>query len=276
MKELNFDIDIEILKKDWYMLNDKWNKEYIDMENDIKLFNENIINENHNIETDENDIPLNNIEETIDNNNAYETPKDFLLDDEQTVNEILQKEITLNKKYNDNFIIEIVKDLNTLINYIYNIGYNKALVYKKLELLKHIAMTLSYLIMLLNIPKLIRRDDYSLNTSSYKFCQKGINCNQQYPDIIDYKISCNFTHYHFNLLLVDVEKIISYLTSNLNNSKLKNISDLFSLNLDEPNYLKCIQTLKYVINNINRELSSVTTYYKAPITYILRKARRRN
>ena len=272
MIEINFNINKEQMVSDWYKLNDDWNKCFVDIENNIKISHKNTST----------DLTADSIAETNSSeisqisqeSNEVEVVENMTDDD--IINKILAKEIILNKKYMDSYIIEITKDLNTLINYIYFIGYNKDLIDKKIAILKHMTMILSYLNMLLNISKLNRREDLNLTTSSYKFCQRGQNCNLQYPDIVDYKISCNFTHYHFNLLLLDIEKIIHYLTSNQNSSKLKNITELFSLNLDEPNYLKCVQTLKYVINNIYRELTAVSTYYKGPITFILRKARRRN
>lgn len=272
MTDINFTINQDQVFSEWYKLNDDWNKPYIDIETNIKLSHKNKQSDT----SDNSEVIIESTTSELPESNAESIDSTASLTDDEIINKILLKEIILNKKYTDNYIVEITKDLNTLINYVYFIGYNKDLIDKKIDILRHMIMTLSYLNMLLNIPKLNRREDYNLSTSSYKFCQRGQNCNQQYPDNVDYKISCNFTHYHFNLLLLDIEKIVYYLTSNQNSSKLKNITELFSQNLDESNYLKCVQTLKYVINNMYRELTAVTTYYKGPITFILRKARRRN
>jgi hypothetical protein len=263
---INFDQNIINDANDnteWFTLNDKWNKNYIDIETTIKNTYDH--NEKH-------------VEKIIIEDNQDDINENTINDD-INIEEIISKSIynfKVSIVRNDKILIEMINDLNILINYIHYIGYNRTLIKKKLTIFRLMNDIIVYFIEILNIPKLLKKTTNTLSTSSYKFCSKGQNCNLQYPDDLDNKLYCNFYHYHFNLLQSDIEKIINYLNTKNLNSKLNTISDLFTNDIDEINYLKCIQTLKYVINTINREFNSVILYYKVPITYILRPSRKIN
>ena len=86
--------------------------------------------------------------------------------------------------------------------------------------------------------------------SSYKFCNKKCDCHSQYGFLFNKQTrSCINDHYVHNKLVSDIDNLINYIQKNINNPNL------------EIELRKGLETICYVINHMNQELSSFALYF---------------
>lgn len=89
----------------------------------------------------------------------------------------------------------------------------------------------------------------SIHRSSYKFCQRGVDCEYFYKK----KGSCSLQHFVHNIILTDIHSLILY----LNDKEYDNINHI--------EVQKTINTISYVLNHMYIEYSNLI-YYKYNIS----------
>jgi hypothetical protein len=93
-----------------------------------------------------------------------------------------------------------------------------------------------------------------LMRSSYKFCNKKADCQNQYGFLFNKKTKgCINDHYVHNKVVSDIDNLLNYIEKN------RNCPDQH-VNL-ETELRKGIETVNYVVNHMHQELSSFMLYF---------------
>ena len=93
-----------------------------------------------------------------------------------------------------------------------------------------------------------------LMRSSYKFCNKKCDCVNQYGFLFSKRSkSCIHDHYVHHKIVSDIDNLLNYIKRNRNNRE-----QLINLEIE---VRKSLETLNYVINHMNQELSSFVLYF---------------
>lgn len=94
----------------------------------------------------------------------------------------------------------------------------------------------------------------TLMRSSYKFCNKKADCQNQYGFLFNKKTKgCINDHYVHNKIVSDIDNLLNYIYKNQESPDQQ-------VNL-ETELRKGIETVNYVINHMNQELSSFMLYF---------------
>lgn len=173
--------------------------------------------------------------------------------EDDNISHILEIDVRSNKKYNPLEIIQLqIKVITNLIkHYKLNRLENIELYYSTLE---WVCGTSEYLSQLIKQP-INRNKTNTLMRSSYKFCNKKGDCQNQYGFLFGHKSKpCMNDHYVHNKIVSDIDNLLNYIKKNINIPDQK-------INL-EMEVRKGIETINYVINHMNQELSSFMLYFK--------------
>lgn len=219
----------------WYLLNDDNNQEIMEIED--KYIIEYKENRNHikdNIK----------IQEIIKETNSITILTD--------INEILKLDNpSMLKKYNALDIIQMQIIVIDVVTKYFKIS--------KLDNIDFYVQNLTWIYTSsLYLTNLIRQPVHKNKTnvlmrSSYKFCNKMTDCVSQYGFLFNKKCrNCINDHYVHNKIISDIDNLLNYLKNNCKHDNLL---------LLEQDMRKGIETLSYVLNHMEQELSSFTVYF---------------
>jgi len=221
---------------DWFYLNDENNKEIIEIERKY-ILNFKITNEPNSILNDEILV------------------KEILVENEKSniitnIDDIIKIERNALKKYN---ALEIIQMQVIIIDYV-----GKQFKIFKLEDINFYIKYMSWIqLSSLYLTDLIRQPVHKNKTnilmrSSYKFCNKMTDCTSQYGFLFNKKCrNCINDHYVHNKIISDIDNLLNFLKNNYNKDNV----------LLEQDIRKGIETITYVLNHMQQELSSFTIYF---------------
>jgi len=221
------------------MLAQDWN---IYTTNFFKDIDKNKLNKYINILNNDviNNIEINNDEDTNENNYNIKMQEIIELYNDNNKIESLKKSSSLNILKKE---LEIIKILTKYFLQNKTIEYNFIIISLQLLLLFSEDLRIK-----INQKKIINKNNINiLKRSSYKFCLYKHNCMYNYNKKCKYV--CYQDHYVHNMVSYDLELLINYINSNINECNNKEI-------------LKTLNTLNYVIAHMESELKTKCLYIK--------------